>query len=165
MPCDMAMKWPRPRIHRIVLHNHIPLRLQQLHVPPLRVPRIDHGTPVPLAHTLTQHVHIVTMEMHRMCGASGVLYDEADGGVSSRVVDVPLRVVGVGRVARFREEEERGIVVSAEGDVVDAPEEVAGAVDSDADGEGYGCGGVGSGGDGVEGGCFRECILCVEISI
>ena len=33
MPSDMTMKRPDPRIGRVDLHNHVPLRLQKLHSP------------------------------------------------------------------------------------------------------------------------------------
>ena len=59
MPRDMAMKRPRPRIDSIVLNNNIPIRLQQLHIPTLRVLRIDNRRLVPLARAFAKHIHIV----------------------------------------------------------------------------------------------------------
>ncbi len=94
----------------------------------------------------------------------GVLDHEANRRVAARVVDVPFGVVGIGCVSRFGEQEERGVVVCAEGDVVHGPEEVAGAVDRGADFEGYGCGGGGGRGDGVEGRCLFQCVLHEKVS-
>ncbi len=99
-----------------------------------------------------------------MCRRGGVLDDEADCRVAARVVDVPFGVVGIGCVSRFGQQEERGVVVCAEGDVIHGPEEVAGAVDRGADFEGYGCGGGGGGRDGVEGRCLFQCVLQEKVS-
>ena len=59
MPSNMTMKRPHPRIIRINLHNNIPLRPQNLDIPPLRIPRIDNRRPIPLSHTFIQHKHIM----------------------------------------------------------------------------------------------------------
>lgn len=69
---------------------------------------------------------------------SGVFHDEAYRGSVTGVVDVPFWVGGVevGGCVGVCEEEDGRVVVCAEGDVVDGPEEVAGAVDEGADGEG-----------------------------
>lgn len=89
-----------------------------------------------------------------MCYRRGVVYDEPDRRIAARVVDVPFRVVRVGGVARSGQQEEWGVVVCAEGDVIHGPEEVAGAVYEEANIDGYCCGGGGGGCDGVEGCCF-----------
>ena len=71
---------------------------------------------------------------------SGVFDNQAYGCRVAGVVDVPFWVGGirvrVGRIACVCEEEDGRVVVCSEGDVVDGPEEVAGAVDEEADGEG-----------------------------
>lgn len=68
----------------------------------------------------------------------GVFHNEAYRGRVTRVVDVPFRIGGieVGGGVDVCEEEDGRVVVCAEGDVVDGPEEVAGAVDEGADVEG-----------------------------
>ena len=150
MPHDMAMKRPHARIIAIVLHDHIPVRLQQLHVSPLRVPAV-HDAAIPGAQAFAQHVHVVPVQVHRVCDGCLVFDDEADGGRVAGVVDVPFWVVGVGCVAGVCEEEDGRVVVGAEGDAVDGPEEVAGAVYEGADCEGYGCDRVRGWGYGVDG--------------
>ena len=66
--------------------------------------------------------------MHGVDSSKGVADDQADGIRSTEIVDVPVWVVGVGCVALVGEEEERVVVVGAEGGAVDEPEEVAGSV-------------------------------------
>lgn len=63
--------------------------------------------------------------MHRVSYRRRVFYDDADGFVGAGVVDVPFGGIGVGVVAGFCQEEDRCVVVSAEGGVVDCPEEVS----------------------------------------
>ncbi len=46
------------------------------------------------------------MEVHWMDDGEVVAEDDADGGIFVEVVDVPLRVFGVGDVAQIGEEEE-----------------------------------------------------------
>lgn len=70
-----------------------------------------------------------------MRGRGVVLHDEAHAPGGAGVVDVPFRGVGGGAVAGGGGEEEHGgVVVGAEGDGVDGPEEVAGGVEADGDG-------------------------------
>lgn len=158
MPCDMTVERPDTRIRSIDLHDDIPIWLQELHISPLRIVRIDDRGAIPISKPLVQDKHVVSVQMHRVRRASGIFDDETDGAVAAGVVHVPLGVIGVRCVARFGGEEERGVVICAEGAVVHGPEEVlAGflrAVDQDADFDCDGCGGVGSRGDGVEGGGF-----------
>ena len=101
MPGNMTMKRPHARIRRIDLHDYITQRLQKLHVPPLRVSRIHNGTAVPLPYPFGQNIHVVSVQVHRMCCGRWVRYDEADCGVAAGVVDVPFRVEGVGCVSCF----------------------------------------------------------------
>ena len=152
MPGDVAVKRPHARVVGVVLHNEVPVRLQQLHVPPLRIAAIDNAAAVPGAHAFVQHVHVVAVQVHGVRDRGGVFDDEAHRGRGARVVDVPLRVVGVGCVAGVGEQEDGRVVVGAEGDAVDGPEEVAGAVDGGADREVYGRCGVRGWGYGVDGG-------------
>lgn len=73
-----------------------------------------------------------------MCYGSGIFHNEADRGCITGIVDVPFRVGGVeiGGCVGVCEEEDGRVVVCAEGDAVDGPEEVAGVVDEGADIEG-----------------------------
>ena len=104
----------------------------------------------------------MTVQMHWMDRAGGVINDEADAAVAAGVVDVPFGAVGVGVVAGVGEEEDGGVVVAAVGFAVHGPEVVAGGVDDAGDCDGYGCGGVGSGGDGEVGCCGWEWVLGVR---
>ena len=149
MPCDVAMKRPHPRIHRVVLHDNVALLLQYLHIPSLRILRVHYRRAVPCAHAFGKDVHVVAVQMHRVDGAGGVVDDEADGVVGAGIVDVPFGGVGVAVVASLGEEEYGGVVVGAEGGIVDFPEYVAGFVDELADCEGYCCCWVWIGSDGV----------------
>ena len=90
--------------------------------------------------------------MHRVRDRGVVFDDEPHGGSVAGVVDVPFRIIGVGCVAGVCKEEQGRVVVGAEGDGVDGPEEVARAVYHVADCEGYGCCGVRGWGYGVDGG-------------
>ena len=146
MPSNMAMKRPNTRIIRIDLHDNKPLRLQQLHISPLWILRIDDRA-IPCPHTLVQHKHVVAVQMHWMDSAGGINDDEANAAVAACVVDVPFGAVGVGIVSCFGEEEDGGVVVAAKGLAVHGPDVVAGGVYGAADGDGYGCGGVGGGCD------------------
>jgi len=64
--------------------------------------------------------------MHGVRGAEFVVHYQADGGVVAEVVDVPLRVVGVGCIALVCEKEDRVLVVCAESLAIHGEEIVAG---------------------------------------
>ena len=113
MPRNMAMQRPNPRIIRLKLQHHKPRlprriihRLQQLHIPPLRVHLLD--VPIPLPDTLGHNPEIVAVEVHGVGDvvAEVVVENDTDGGVCAEVVDVPLGVVGIGGVAFVGEDEE-----------------------------------------------------------
>lgn len=154
MPRDMAMKRPHARVIRVVLQDNVPRRsgraaLHDLHVASLRVLLMG-DSPIPGPHALGQNVEVVSVEMHRVGGREFVLHDETDGGVVGEVVDVPLRVVRVGDVALVGEDEERVVVVGAEGDAVHVEEVVARGVGAEGDGDFLRHGRVGGGGEGEE---------------
>ena len=149
MPRDMAVKGPYAGIDGIVLCDDIPVWLQQLHVAPLRVAAV-HDTAVPGADAFVQHVHVVAMQMHRVRRRGVVLDDETHRGRAAGVVNAPFRVVGVGCVPDVGEQEDRRVVVCAEGNVVDDPYDMTRTVDLDADREGGGVGRIGGGTDGVD---------------
>ena len=142
MPGDVAVEGPRAGVGGLVLDHDIAVRLQELHVPPLRVGSVDDGCAVPVPRALVQHIEVVAVQVHGVGGSGGVLDDEAYAAVAAGVVDVPFRGGGVGGVAGFGEEEEGAVVVGAEGGVVHRPDEVAGGVYRGADFEGDGCAGV-----------------------
>ena len=62
---------------------------------------------VPGADALGKDVEIVPVEMHGVCGGEVVLKDDPYRGISAEVVDVPLRVIGIGGVALVGKDEER----------------------------------------------------------
>ena len=133
MPRDMAMERPHARIIRIVLQHQIPRRilvfrpLHNLHIA-ARGGGVIRDFPVPFPLAFGQDEEIVAVEVHRVVCADAVTDDEADGGVAAEVVDGPLWGVGVGGVSRGGEEEDGGVEVGAEGDVVHVPEIEAGGV-------------------------------------
>ena len=82
-------------------------------------------------------------------GGSGVVFDnDSDRVVVAVVADVPLGVKGVRGVAQVSEEEDRVVVVGAEGGFVHVPEQMAGAICMDSDSNLVGCGGVRGGWEG-----------------
>ncbi len=120
----MTVKHPRARIIRLKRNNHVPKRRHDLRVTPLRIGRADDGAvprPAVVADGLDEVV--VAVQMHRVGALVVVVDDQADGAGGAGVVDVPLRVVGVGVVTEVGEEEDRVVEVDAEGRVVDAEEE------------------------------------------
>ena len=137
MPGDMAMERPDTRIVRRPLDDHVAriirsTAMEQVDITTLRIERIGDDT-VPGTATFGQDLEIVAVEMHGMDGAEDVADDEADGVGGAEIVDVPVRVVGVGGVALVGEEEERVVVVGAEGGAVDGPDRVAGSVRGEVD--------------------------------
>lgn len=83
--------------------------------------------------------------MHRVCWEPGILDVDPHGGVVAEVEHVPLRLVGGG--AGLGKEENRVVVVCAEGGTVHCPDPVLGGVLPEADLDCTGCGGRGGGGD------------------
>ena len=156
MPRDMAVKWPHPRIIRIILQDQISRRisiftpLHNLHIAAGGGGVIcDFAIPFPLA--FGEDEEIVPVEMHGVVGADVVADDEADGGVGAEVLDGPLGGVRVGGVSGGGEEEDGAVVVGAEGDVVYMPEIEPCGVGAEGDVEVEGCCGVGESGEGEKG--------------
>ena len=112
MPRDMAMQWPHPRIISIKLQHEIARLifacsgLYHLRVSSLRIDGVDCA--IPCAYAFGYDPGIVAVEMHGVgdVGYVVVQYD-ADGGVGTEVVDIPLGVGWVGCVSLVGEEEER----------------------------------------------------------
>ncbi len=137
MPRDMAMERPHARIVGLILQDKIPrgssaAPLHYLHVTTLSVLLIDDDS-IPRSHTFGEDVEVVPVEMHGMGSSEFVLHDEADGGVVAKVVDVPLRVLGVGRVALVCEEKDRMVVISTERFAVDVKKYIAGLIGTEGD--------------------------------
>jgi hypothetical protein len=63
--------------------------------------------------------------MDRMCGKPGVRNVDPDAGVGAKIVDVPLRTIGVRIVAKVGKEEDWLVVVCSERDLVHRPEKVS----------------------------------------
>lgn len=127
------MERPHARIIRIVLQHQIPRRilifrpLHNLHIA-ARGGGVIRDFPVPFPLAFGQDEEIVAVEVHGVVCADAVADDEPDGGVAAKVVDGPLWGEGVGGVSRGGEEEDGGVEVGAEGDVVHVPEIEAGGV-------------------------------------
>jgi len=98
----------------------------------------------------------MTVEMHRVCSGSGVVYNDADRGVAAEVLDVPL--CGVRKVALVSEKENRVVVVGAEGLAAQGPKEASSVVDVEVYVEVLGsC--WSWWGDGIVGNCEGEVIV------
>ena len=93
-------------------------------------------------------------------GGSCVIFDNySDRVVIAEVVDVPFGVQGVRSVALVSEEEDRVVVISAEGDSVHRPEPVAGFVLAKGDSNRHGRFGRLGGGEGEKGDGFVEGVI------
>jgi hypothetical protein len=101
----MAMEWPNPRVISHEFNNSIAharrIRIPKIHelrIPPLWVLRSrDHS--IPLSHPFRDDPEVVAVKVHWVCEGGQAAQDEADGRVLTKVVYVPLRVVGVGGIA------------------------------------------------------------------
>ena len=125
MPCDVAMERPRARIIREVLQDNVcwsvrSPALYQLGITALGV-RLVGDCAVPFSETFSEHVEIVTVQMHRVGCQECVVDHKAHGGVGAKVVDGPL--FGIGEVARVGKREDRVVVIGTEGHVVDVEKE------------------------------------------
>lgn len=137
VPCDVAMERPHTWVVRDELNDNVARgaghgALNQLHITSLGVGLMDNGA-VPCAHTFGQNVEIMTVQMHRMRGSALVFDDDSDARVGTKVVDVPLRIVGIRGISPVGEQEDWVVHVPAEGLVVHLPENVAGRVGADGD--------------------------------
>lgn len=125
--------------------------------------RIGDGCPVPVSATDVHDLHIVAVEMHGMSDWCGIVDYDADGGVTAEVFDVPFSLVG--EVFGECEEEDRVVVVCAEGGAVHAPEGMASGIDFNVDIEVSGGCWSGGGCDGVIGNGFGEIIVCARARV
>ena len=105
----MAMQWPYARIVRVPFHHEVRRNIRRtsrhkLRVASLRVLRIG-DCPIPFTHSLCQDPEVMPMQMHGVNQRRIVPDDETDRGAVPKVVDIPLRIVGVGGVTRIREEQ------------------------------------------------------------
>lgn len=154
VPCDVAMERPHPWVVGDILNHHVTRlaarsALNQLHITSLSVGLMNNGA-VPGADTFGQHVEIVTVQMHRMRGLAVVDHHHPNAGVGAKVVHVPLRIEGIRRVTLVGEQEDWIVHVSAEADAVHAPQNIAGLVRGDGDGDLLRGGRCRSGGEGEE---------------
>jgi hypothetical protein len=69
----------------------------------------------------------MTVEMHGVCGGSGIVDNDTDRGVAAKVLDVPF--CRVGKVALVSEKENRVVVVGPEGLASQGPKEASCVVD------------------------------------
>lgn len=154
----MAVQRPGAGIVRRELDDHVSIRRQELDVSALRVRRVHDRRAVPGSGAGGEDEHVVAVEVDGVGGRDGVVQDDTDAGVAAVVVDVPLRVRGVGVVADVAEKEDGVIVVCAEGGVVHGPDPVSCAVLAEPNLDRVGCGGVWIGSDGVVGYCEGEVV-------
>ena len=94
---------------------------------------------IPGAHAFGQDVEVVPVQVHGMGNWKGVADNDADRGVCTEVVDVPLGVVRVRSVARVGKQENWMIIIGAEGRAVHPPERVVGGVPAEGDIDRFGC--------------------------
>lgn len=113
MPSDMTMERPYSRIIGHEIYHHIAWLpwtgippVDELRVPSLRVLGARNDS-IPLSHPLSDDPDGMTVEVHWVRDGDVTAHDEADRGAITKVVDVPLGVVGVGGVALICEEEYR----------------------------------------------------------
>ena len=112
MPGNVAVERPDAWVVGVVLQDEITVLaggraagLDELHIAALGVVLMG-DLSVPFADPFRQDVEIVAVQMHRVRDGEFVLYDEADRVVVPKVVDVPLGVEWVGKVALVREDED-----------------------------------------------------------
>ena len=133
MPGNMAVQGPHARVVGTVLKDQMSVRLQQLHIPPLRIFEIGNGA-VPLGFgPVGQDEEIVPVEVYRVRGKAAVSKNNPHALVLARVVHIPLRVEMVGRVSRVGEQKDRVVVVGAERGTAHRPEVIAGFVLAEGD--------------------------------
>lgn len=101
----MAMERPNPRVISHEFYNSIAharrIRIPKVHelrIPSLRVLRSRYHS-IPLSYPLGDDPEVVTVEVHRVCEGGQAAQDEANRSVLTKVVYVPLRVVGVRGIA------------------------------------------------------------------
>lgn len=151
MPRDMTVQRPRARVVRRDLQDQEPARRQDLHVPPLRVRRVDHG-PVPGPRPDVLDEHVVPVQVDGVGEEARVGHVDADARVGAEVVHVPLRAVRVRVVAQVGEQQDGLVVVGAEGGLVHGPDPVARGVLAEVDVDVRCYGGIWVRGDGEPGG-------------
>lgn len=123
MPRDVAVERPHAWVVRLDLEHNVPVAPQHLGVAALRVLGVGQRLAVPGPVAFGQDVHVVAVDVHRVNGDVEVVEDDADGALAAEVVDVVLGgEFGVGAVGG---EEEGGVVVGAEGLVVEEEDIVA----------------------------------------
>ena len=118
MPSDMTMKRPHPRIIGQDINHHITRfprtgipPVEEMCVPSLRVLGMRDDS-VPFPHPLSDDPEGMAVEVHWVRYGDFAAQNDADRGAITKVVDVPLRVVGVGGVALVCEEEYRVAEIS-----------------------------------------------------
>ena len=134
MEGDMAMECPCPRIVSIELKHQVSKSSHVLGIPALRVLRTSDGYAIPRPRSIVQDVEVVAVKMHRMRAGVVIVDDDPDTGVCSEVDDVPFRVVGIGVVLLFGEEEHGIVVVALEGIAIHVEELLTSGVDHLIDG-------------------------------
>lgn len=99
----MAMERPHTRVISVILQHDVPRRtsrsrLHELHVATLSIRLVDDFA-VPSPNALCKNVEVMAVEMHGVGSGELILDDNSDGAVGTKVVDIPLRVIGVREIA------------------------------------------------------------------
>lgn len=163
VPRDVAVERPHARVVCLDLEDNVPVAAQHLSVPALRVLGIGQRLAVPGPVAFGQNVHVVAVDVHRVDGDVEVVKDDADGPLAAEVVDVVLgRKFWVGLVGG---EEQGGIVVGAEGLVVEEEDVVACGVGFKVKVDDLGDGGIWFRGNGEERCGFGNIILKEEVRL
>lgn len=89
VPGDVAVEGPHARVVRVVLHHEVAVRLDHLHVPPVREGVVGDGA-VPGAGALGEDEEVVAVQVHGVQRTDFVVDDQPDGGVVVEIVHVPL---------------------------------------------------------------------------
>lgn len=149
VPSDMAMEGPNTGIVGIDLEHDVIESGEKLNIASLRILWVGDFA-IPDAETLRKHEEVVTVHVHRMGGRKGIVDDQSNRLVGSKVVHIPFRIIREGRLSLLGVEQDRTVVVGVEGLLVHLEVEVASLVDDTRDREILGRLGVGIRRHGVE---------------
>jgi hypothetical protein len=112
--CDVAVEWPGTGVIGFELDDGVAGCRNKKRVAPEWVVRIDDCAAVPSAGPRSKDVKIVAMQVHWVDCEARICEQDAYGGVTAEVVDIPFGAVRIGVVAFVREKQDRIVVVLAE---------------------------------------------------
>lgn len=114
MPSDMTMERPSTRVIGLNLQHQETSCGNKLDITSLGIGGINNGHAIPGPCSNIKDVHVVAVQMHWMSSRTRVLDVDSDRRVGSKVIDVPLRTVGIGVVTQVGEKEDWLIIVGSE---------------------------------------------------